>query len=494
MLPVIGLMTSRRLFRVTSVRLPIPNIPLMPGEGIAGHHDEMHLLSTLNRWTLSLCGGVLCAALAACAGGPPLDLPAGDGLAGSLATLRHEPGQPASGQPGMPLSLGDLALLVVRNNPDLRAARAQAGVAQAQLLEAGILPNPTVTGSFLPLLAGIGSTPAWNAGIGEDIRALLTLHARRRAAQAGADQVDAQILWQEWQLVGRAWLLAVQLVEGGRSRQILEQAVGFYTRRDAVSEAAVIQGNATLLSIAPDRGAMQQAMVQSRDLDQLLLQRHHALAALMGLVPDAAFSFSSLDGLPQIDTQAVEAMLPDLSVRRPDLVALQLGYRAENARLRGAILAQFPAMVFGATGGSDNSNVRNGGPQLTLDLPIFDRNQGNIAIARATRQQLHDEYAARLAAASGQLQAMLSEQTLQRRQVAALHQELHRATDDADAAGAALAAGNVDERSAIDLIATRLNKSLELVSIEQSVLEQQVAIVALIGFGFKPVSIPIRNG
>ena len=44
-----------------------------------------------------------------------------------------------------------------------------------------------------------------------------------------------------------------------------------------------------------------------------------------------------------------------------------------------------------------------------MELPVFNHNQGNIAIETATRQQLHDEYAARLTAADGQVRAMLAE-------------------------------------------------------------------------------------
>src|ERR1700685_3966759 len=46
------------------------------------------------------------------------------------------------------LSIEDVALLAVQNNSDLRAARAQRGVAQAQILEAGILPNPVLGGTY----------------------------------------------------------------------------------------------------------------------------------------------------------------------------------------------------------------------------------------------------------------------------------------------------------------------------------------------------------
>ena len=63
-------------------------------------------------------------------------------LADSLAALHHDEVNIAA-----PLTVSEVALLAVQNDPDLRAARAQHGVAQAQVLQAGLLPNPQVTGA-----------------------------------------------------------------------------------------------------------------------------------------------------------------------------------------------------------------------------------------------------------------------------------------------------------------------------------------------------------
>ena len=48
-----------------------------------------------------------------------------------------------------------------------------------------------------------------------------------------------------------------------------------------------------------------------------------------------------------------------------------------------------------------------GAASVETGLPVFDRGQGANAVARATRAQLHADYAARLASAVGQVQAAL---------------------------------------------------------------------------------------
>jgi outer membrane protein TolC len=378
----------------------------------------------------------------------------------------------------------------VLNNPDLQATRAQHGVAEAQLLQAGLPPNPTVTGAILPLVAGTGTTSAWNAGLSMDVKSLITLSGRRRGARDAAWQVDAQILWQEWQTIGQARLIAVDLIQGERSRQVLRQTYDLLGARSSRSQRALAAGDATVAAVAPDLAALQTARTQLDDIERQQLSRRHQLAALLGLLPDADLLLADRAELPPIDPATVLAELPTLAQRRPDLIALQLGYRAQDAKLRTAILAQFPNLTFGITGGSDNANVRNVGPQITLELPIFDRNQGNIAIERATRQQLYSEYASRLATADGQVRAMLTQSAVLMRQLDQARRDLAVTMRIADQADTAFAAGNLDERGYVDLMSARLTKELEIVTIEQSLLEQQVAIATLVGADMPQMSVP----
>ena len=160
----------------------------------------------MTRANLKLTTMCLAIAMAGCARYEPLALSATVPLSPRVSALT------GAAVPQGRLTVSQIALLAVENNPDLVATRAQRNVAQAQLLQAGLLPNPQVTGALLPLVAGVGTTTAWTAGLSQDVRALITLSSTRRAAQASADHVDAQILWQEWQTIGQARLLAVDII------------------------------------------------------------------------------------------------------------------------------------------------------------------------------------------------------------------------------------------------------------------------------------------
>ena len=99
------------------------------------------------------------------------------------------------------LSPDEAAILAVIVNPKLRALRDRKGIAQAQLLQAGILPNPQFSYSLDIPMAGAtaGTVKAYGLGLNYDIVSLLTRNAKVGAARNQAAAVDLDVAWQEWQ-------------------------------------------------------------------------------------------------------------------------------------------------------------------------------------------------------------------------------------------------------------------------------------------------------
>jgi outer membrane protein TolC len=422
--------------------------------------------------------------MAGCATYAPLPLDKSATLKSGTEQLIHE-AHPFPPQ----LSMDDVALLALRNNPDLVAARAQRGVAQAQWLAAGIAPNPSLSGSYGFLLGGPGTVPALAAGLSQDVKSLVTLSSKRASAADAAREVDGRLLWQEWQTVAKARLLAVDLIEGEKLRSVLEQNAAQLEDLLTRNRDALAQGDTTLVALVPDLSAVASSRKQIDDLQRQQETRRRDLNVLLGLAPLAALPLSDSMDLPVVDATAVEQALPSLADRRPDLVALQLGYRSQEQKVRGAILAQFPMLSLGITGGHDNTNVRTLGPQITLDLPIFNRNQGNIAVETATRQQLHDEFTARLTTAKAQVQSLLADIALLQNQLAAKRPQLTELEQTFVHARSAYGAADLDERTYVDVLSARNAKQQEILAIQQTLLEQQIAVQTLIGAGMPPVTI-----
>ena len=151
------------------------------------------------------------AALSACATYTAHPLETRAAAQTSLADLRHAAAPPDR------LGIADVEQLALDNNPELIAARTQHGLSQAQLRTAGILPNPVFNASYQDVLSGPGMFAALAAGLSQDLKSLVTLSSKRHAAQKSAQSVDAAILWQEWQTVGKARLSALDLIEGDKA-------------------------------------------------------------------------------------------------------------------------------------------------------------------------------------------------------------------------------------------------------------------------------------
>lgn len=414
--------------------------------------------------------------IAGCAHYAPAPLASAPPLAASVAEL-----------PAHPLGPDGIAALAVARNPDLVATRAKRGVAAAQSVAAGVLPNPSVSGAILPLISGVGTVPAWSFGLTQDIKALLVYRPKVRAARDAAAQVDAELLWQEWQVAAQARQLATDLIVREQGRPLLNEAFALLRTRYTVTQQALAARNATLVTASPSVVGYQDARAKLQALDQLQLQTRHKLNALLGVAPDVVVPLAATVPTVSLDTTAVRAALPGLADRRPDLLALRLGYASQDEGLRAAILAQFPDFVLGGSVASDNSKVVNGGPNVTIGVPVFDRNQGNIAVARATREQLRAEYAARLAATTGEVGALLSEMDQLRAQLAVVERDLPAARATAARASAAFGRSLLDERAYVDLITARFAKEQEVLALQLDLIDRQIAIEALTGAGLPAV-------
>jgi outer membrane protein TolC len=393
-----------------------------------------------------------------------------------------------------PLSVYDVAVLAVENNPDLIATRTQRGVARAQVLEAGLLPNPSVSASYLFLLnpdtaAGV-LFDAVSAGVSQDIQKTITMKGRLRTAQAAALQVDASVLWEEWQLIGKARLAVFDIVQDEKLRKVVVEYRDALQNRFDRGRKALSDGNATLATVAPDLAAVSDTRKALFDLERDLDTHRHDLNAMLGLAPEVMVPLKTQLQVLQVDQKSVMRSLNDLADRRPDLIALQLGYRSQDEKFRGAIVGQFPAMTFGPSYSRDTSDVRSFGPQLTMDLPIFDRNQGNIAIEKTTREQLRAEFEARLSAAHSEVLASLATQRLLARQLDEERAEMPVLEGFAKQAESAMNAGNIDERAYVDLVSANYSKQQAVLTLEQQLLEQEVAVATLIGAGMPRAAMP----
>ena len=214
----------------------------------------------------------------------------------------------------------------------------------------------------------------------------------------------------EFQVAEAAKLAVYQLASlEAQSALMMEMDVRLAENLDLVRRA--LQARlVTELELAAAETAGNQAHANLLSLQKQTALQRLELNRLMGLPADTPIKLSSDIKLTAHWEEAdLESFLTELEDRRLDLVALRRGYESQEAAVRASILAQFPRLNLGMSRARDSGNVGTHGGVATLDLPLFDRNQGGIALERATRQQLFDEYTARVFEARADIARLLTE-------------------------------------------------------------------------------------
>ncbi len=341
------------------------------------------------------------------------------------AEIRHPILRPIRLDPNEGLSPEAAGVLAVLLNPSLRAIRDERALAGAQLLRAGLLPNPELSYDFEGPTGGDteGTVNGFGLGLSWDVTSLVARSATMQGAEAHEAAVEADIAWQEWQTAQAAKTAVLALVGWQERIAVQEEARQHLARNAELVHQAVAGGTLTARERSAAESASRQAYATLLDLKKQAEQQRLQLNRLLGLPPRSAVRLSDEIELPSsFKPPAAEELLADLEQRRLDLLALRRGYDSQEAAVRAAVLNQFPRLNLGPTVGRDIENVNTVGFGIAVTLPLFNRNQANIAVEQATRQKLYDEYVNRLFETRSDVAMLLSRIQFLNEEIAAAQQ------------------------------------------------------------------------
>jgi len=372
------------------------------------------------------------------------------------------------------------AILAVILNPKLRADRDRRGLAAAQLIQAGILPNPTIgyTRDFVTGGNTVGTVTAFGFTGSWDISALVSHSAKVAAARANVQAISLDVAWTEWQTAVAAKLALYRVValeaELIRAKQIdsdQQQTVD-------TLQAAVDRHEKSVLDLAAAQASREDARATVLTLEQERDRQRLELKKAVGVLPETELPIEQGVALPSdLQLPSEGELVADLEHRRLDLVGLRQGYQSQEQTVRAAVLAQFPKVVLGFNPhSSDTTNVHTAGFGITIDLPVFDRNQGNIAIETATRQKLFDEYTARVFEARSDIATAVADIRSLNRQVAAAEAALLVLRNLVDIAKAALDQGAADVLGYFQAKTNLNQKSLQIIKLKQQLVDSRIAL------------------
>lgn len=383
---------------------------------------------------------------------------------------------------GSRLTESQVAELAVFADPELKALRMRIGVAQAQALKAGLPPDPLLILSGAQVLtSGPGLSNPFAVSVGEDIARLITLGDARRAAAERLRGVNYQVLWREWLVVQHARQLWVDIRSVDAEMPLLRQQIRLYRQALTASGKAVAADALTRLELGVWRSALLRAEVQHADAQRRRSTAQASLRLLLGLASQAALPLAGKIQWQLPSLQRIMNALAILPRRRPDLLALAAGYRSANARLREQILAQFPGVSVQLNRSRDNNGVNMAGLSAGLRLPVFNRNRGNIAIARASRRLLLVQYQARLDSDTSAVHALYSTLSIAAGELRVVKKPLRELQATAAQAHRAFKAGALDWMAYGDAQQAYLDRASLAISLERSLARGRIALQTLLG-------------
>lgn len=387
----------------------------------------------------------------------------------------------ASRAPQPKMDMSNVGKYAIAHSPDLAVERLRAQVSVAQAYEGGLLPDPQFSASAdHPTVQGLGLVNGYALGLAQDLQALLTEPSRAEGAEAKKTQAKLNLLWAEWQTLQKAANLVAQKVYADDKLKILQQAADVLQEQAHHSTHELKRHNTTIDVAGADLSAALDISSQRDAAARAAITDDSDLKALLGLAPEAKLTLTDPGEPPPISRKEVEAALKRVARARPDLLALQAGYHAQDEAVRTAILQQFPAMNVGFNRASDTSNIQTNGLAVTINIPIFGSTQAKIHTERATRAQLRAEYQARLDQTEADAWRIWNGLILLRTQIRDLVASMPELHKMAETGRKAYAAGNLAPATYVLLQTSLSARESELFDLRATLWQDTIALRTLL--------------
>lgn len=311
-----------------------------------------------------------------------------------------------------PLTSDDAAGIAIWNNAQLRADLAAAGLAEGDLIDAGLMRNPR-----LDLLVPIGAKP-FELLFNFPVEAFIQRPRRIAAAQAALDQLSESLIQNGLNTARDARWAHADLIQATARVEQAKRSVDLRERVAAITQARLRAGDISELETITARSELGVAREQLAGFQHDVKIAEERLRAALGLATErpelrATATAPSLDPPPPI-----EALLARAMESRPDLRAAEMGIAAATKRAnweRSRVLwltAQLSSKDVGTNGILT-------GPGASIEFPLFNRNQGLIHRADADVQAQSLAYLAikqrvALEVAEARAQLVRAQESLQR--------------------------------------------------------------------------------
>lgn len=326
---------------------------------------------------------------------------------------------------GVPsLSAEDAVAAALTLSPTLRAFRLERGVAEGEIVAAGVLQNPALSVTWFGIEHFTKSiaTSGWDVALQWSPPRPGEISTKRAQARARLATVRAQIADEEWRLAADVRKAHAALWAAQERRRLADASLALQQRvrrfvRDKLDLGDASRLEANLIELEYVETRREQEKILADEAASRL-----ALNGLLGIPPRAVLAVHAPDGFAYrglaLSPPALERVMVE---RRADLAAAREEYEQAQQALRLAYVRRIPWLSFGPAysrdGSAEEGSVNKIGLGVTFDIPLANLNKGELLRLDATRDRLRETFVARVHGARNEVAEALNALRAQERLV-----------------------------------------------------------------------------
>lgn len=371
-----------------------------------------------------------------------------------------------------------LAMALARNHT-LSAARHELDATEGEIMQARTIPNPEVAYQMEDTRKSSRTT---TAQLNLPIELGGKRSARIGAAQKSRELAQAQLGTTKASL--RAAVIGgfFQVLVAQERVRLGESAVQIATRGAEVAARRVAAGKVSPVEQTKAEVERANAGLELADASAALAVARQSLASLWGsTAPRFAEASGDLDALP---SRPVPEALDEALDNAPELQASQREMERRQAVINVERSRQYPDVTVSVGAKRENASDRGYYPVLgiSLPLPLFDRNQGNLYSAIRQADKATDEYRATRVRVASDLRQASSQLALSRNAAQALRQTVLPAAQQAyQAATQGFEAGKFAYLEVLDAQRTLLQARVRYLGAVASTYQAATTIDRMLG-------------
>ena len=290
-------------------------------------------------------------------------------------------------EPPGPLTLKAALALTRVHNSELAIMGREVGAADAAVLQSEVLPNPELSATWEEVGKSSRST---SLQISQLVELGGKRSARIRAAGLGKDAATAEYEAKRIDVLTRAAQAFIDVLAGQRRKQLSDQAVALASQAAEAVGKRVTAGKVSPVEETKARLEAGAARIEAEQAGRELASARTRLTAFWG---NSAPRFTEAVG--DLEMLVVVPPLEQLTLRarsNPERTRSIAEVARRSALLDGERAKRIPDITLGA-GVQRAQDNRENLPLLTLSMPLpfFDRNQGNVLEAIRRVEKARDE-------------------------------------------------------------------------------------------------------